>query len=74
MNGEEIEFSRGVPDLHTESYKEILAGNGFGIEANRSAVGTVSAIRHLAPIGLTGDYHPMLKEIAGKTTSLASGY
>ena len=74
MNGDEIEFSGGFTDLHTESYKEILAGNGFGIEANRSAVETVSTIRHLTPIGLAGDYHPMLKEIAGNKSSPRSGY
>ena len=74
MNGDEIEFSGGFTDLHTESYKEILAGNGFGIEANRSAVETVSTIRHLTPIGLSGDYHPMLKEIAGKKSAPGSGY
>ncbi len=31
MEGEEIEFSGGFTDLHTESYKKILGGNGFGI-------------------------------------------
>ena len=74
MNGEEIEFSGGFADLHTESYREILAGNGFGIEANRSAIETVSTIRHLTPIGLTGDYHPLLKEITGKKMSVRTGY
>jgi UDP-N-acetyl-2-amino-2-deoxyglucuronate dehydrogenase len=31
MEGEEIEFSEGFTELHTESYKEILAGRGFPI-------------------------------------------
>jgi UDP-N-acetyl-2-amino-2-deoxyglucuronate dehydrogenase len=30
IEGEEIEFSDGFTDLHTTSYKEILAGRGFG--------------------------------------------
>lgn len=31
MNGNEIEFSDGFTELHTTSYKEILAGRGFGL-------------------------------------------
>jgi UDP-N-acetyl-2-amino-2-deoxyglucuronate dehydrogenase len=31
MNGIEIEFSDGFTELHTTSYKEILAGRGFGL-------------------------------------------
>ncbi|WP_333780779.1 Gfo/Idh/MocA family protein [Tenacibaculum pacificus] len=31
VDGEEIEFSGGFTDLHTESYKGILKGNGFGL-------------------------------------------
>lgn len=31
MNGSEIEFSDGFTELHTTSYKEILAGRGFGL-------------------------------------------
>ncbi len=31
MNGTEIEFSDGFTELHTTSYKEILAGRGFGL-------------------------------------------
>lgn len=61
MDGEEIEFSGGFTDLHVRSYEEILAGRGFGLEANRTAVATVAAIRH-APISpLQGDYHPFLR-------------
>ena len=29
---EEIEFSEGFTDLHTESYRQLLAGNGFGMK------------------------------------------
>jgi UDP-N-acetyl-2-amino-2-deoxyglucuronate dehydrogenase len=61
---EEIEFSGGFTDLHTRSYEEILAGNGFGLEENRAAVETVAAIREAKPLGLTGDYHPFLKNAA----------
>jgi UDP-N-acetyl-2-amino-2-deoxyglucuronate dehydrogenase len=61
MNGKEIEFSDGFTDLHTRVYEDILAGGGYGLEANRVAIETVSEIRRLAPIGLNGDYHPLLK-------------
>lgn len=32
VDGEELEFSEGFVDLHTESYKEILNGRGFGVQ------------------------------------------
>jgi UDP-N-acetyl-2-amino-2-deoxyglucuronate dehydrogenase len=33
INGESFEFSDGFTELHTHSYKEILAGNGFGLQS-----------------------------------------
>lgn len=61
VDGEEIEFSEGFRDLHTRSYAEILAGRGFPPEEVLPSIEIVSAIRNAEPIGLTGDYHPMLK-------------
>lgn len=58
---EQIEFSDGFTDLHTVSYREILAGRGFGLEENRVAIETVAAIRNQTPAGASGDYHPLLK-------------
>ena len=63
VNGEEIEFSGGFTDLHTISYEKILKGEGFGLEAARNSIGIVYTIRNTAPVGLTGDYHPILKSI-----------
>jgi len=63
VNGEEIEFSEGFTDLHTLSYKEILSGNGFGLKDARESVETAYIIRNATPVGLTGDYHPILKTI-----------
>ena len=60
VDGEEIEFSGGFTDLHIRSYEEILAGRGFGLEANRVAIETVAHIRNARPIGLNGNYHPFL--------------
>lgn len=61
VDGEEIEFSGGFTDLHNRSYEEILAGRGFGLEENRTAIATVATIRGAQPLGLQGDYHPFLK-------------
>jgi UDP-N-acetyl-2-amino-2-deoxyglucuronate dehydrogenase len=47
LDGEEFEFSGGFTDLHTESYKHILSGEGFTLEDNRVAIETVSKIRNM---------------------------
>jgi UDP-N-acetyl-2-amino-2-deoxyglucuronate dehydrogenase len=60
VDGEEVEFSDGFTDLHERSYEEILAGRGFGLEENRTAVETVASIRSATPIGPKGDYHPFV--------------
>lgn len=62
VDGEEIEFSGGFTDLHNRSYEEILAGRGFGLEANRCAIATVAAIRAATPKGPSGDCHPFLTQ------------
>ena len=64
VDNEEIEFSGGFTDLHTQSYQEILAGRGFGLEENRVAIDTVSTIRNARPVGPRGEYHPFVKELA----------
>ena len=61
VEGEEIEFSEGFADLHTMSYREILSGNGFGLREARQSVETAYTIRNAKPVGLQGDYHPILK-------------
>lgn len=61
IEGEEIEFSEGFGELHTTSYREILNGRGFGLSDARQSVITAFTIRNSNPVGLVGDYHPMLK-------------
>ena len=63
MGDQEIEFSDGFADLHTELYREILAGRGFGITDARQSIDVVCQIRNAAPLGMKGDYHPFLKSI-----------
>jgi len=62
VDGEEFEFSEGFTELHTMTYKEILAGGGYGLEDARRAIETVYTIRNAKPAGLTGEYHPLLKK------------
>ena len=45
VDGEEIEFSGGFTDLHTRSYEEVLAGNGFGLAETRPSIEAVAHIR-----------------------------
>ncbi len=63
VEGEEVEFSEGFTDLHTATYREIIAGRGFGLDQVRQSVITAYTIRNARPIGLQGNYHPILKEI-----------
>ncbi len=63
VDGGEIEFSEGFTDLHTLTYREILAGRGFGLKDARQSVETAYVIRNATPEGLKGDYHPILKSI-----------
>jgi len=41
----ELDINSGFTDLHTESYKKILAGEGWGIEDARAAIEFVSKLR-----------------------------
>lgn len=61
IEGSEFEFSDGFTELHAETYKDILSGNGFGLKEARTAIEIVHDIRHAEPQGLKGDYHPFAK-------------
>ena len=62
INGNEVEFSTGFSDLHTESYRQILSGNGFGLSDARESVETTSRIRNAKIIESAADYHPVFKK------------
>jgi len=47
IEGQQLEFSDGFTDLHTQSYKDILAGGGFGIKDVKKAIDIVSGIRNV---------------------------
>jgi UDP-N-acetyl-2-amino-2-deoxyglucuronate dehydrogenase len=62
MGGDAVEFSEGFTDLHTESYREILAGRGFTVGDARPAIEMVHGIRNASVMGLVGDFHPLCAE------------
>lgn len=64
LNGREVEFSDGFADLHTESYRHILSGQGYGLAEARPAVEIVHDIRNAPLAGLEGDYHPFCLQAA----------
>ncbi len=65
VDGKEIEFSEGFTDLHTEVYRQILAGNGHGIDVARPSIQLTHQIR-TAPITEPGDLgHPFLTKLRG---------
>ena len=58
VDGEEVEFSEGFTDLHTRSYEEVLAGNGFGLSEVRPSIEIVSAFRTQPIAPRSGIVHP----------------
>ncbi|WP_272152058.1 Gfo/Idh/MocA family oxidoreductase [Tenacibaculum aiptasiae] len=59
VDGNEIEFSGGFTELHTDSYKEILKGNGFGLTDAKPSIQIVHDIRNLGLVNL-GEKHFLL--------------
>jgi UDP-N-acetyl-2-amino-2-deoxyglucuronate dehydrogenase len=63
VEGEELEFSGGFTDLHTQSYERILAGNGYGVEDNRAAIQTVDVMRKSELVENPTNPHPLLAKV-----------
>lgn len=63
VDGEEVEFSGGFTDLHTESYRNVLAGQGFGLELVRPSIEVVSHIRTAPLEPGRGEQHPDIGRI-----------
>lgn len=61
VDGEEIEFSGGFTDLHTQSYQQIQAESGFGLEDARLSIEMVSKIRDMNLMPAAGDQHPITR-------------
>ncbi len=65
ISGEALEFSEGFTDLHTVSYREILAGRGYGLADARHCIETVDAIRRAPVVPGGADAHPFVRRLAG---------
>ena len=64
INNKEVEFSGGFTDLHTTVYRDILNGNGYGIEDARPSIELVHTIRHIEPKLKKNDLsHPFLSNV-----------
>jgi len=61
--GDELEFSKGFTDLHTQSYARILAGNGYGVAENRAAIETVETIRGGKIVSSPSAAHDLLSKL-----------
>lgn len=61
VDGQEIEFSQGFADLHTEIYRDVLSGKGLGIEDARPSISLVHEIRRADVTGVNENAHPYLK-------------
>jgi UDP-N-acetyl-2-amino-2-deoxyglucuronate dehydrogenase len=62
IDGQEMEFSEGFTDLHTEVYRRTLNGNGFGLEDARPSIQLAHDIRVAIPSGVAANSHPLLKK------------
>lgn len=63
IEGDELEFSGGFTDLHTQSYQRILEGNGYGLEENRAAIEIVESIRTAPLVSAIETAHPLLHKV-----------
>ncbi|MBF0502193.1 MAG: Gfo/Idh/MocA family oxidoreductase [Candidatus Riflebacteria bacterium] len=62
LDGKEVEFSEGFTDLHTQVYKRILEGKGFGIEDAVPSINLVHHIRNTSANSTNSDHlHPLFK-------------
>ncbi|MFM9941143.1 MAG: Gfo/Idh/MocA family oxidoreductase [Hyphomicrobiaceae bacterium] len=74
VDGREIEFSEGFTDLHTESYREIMAGRGFPLADVRPSIEAVSGIRTAAIELNKGEQHPFLLRVLGNNGRYQHGW
>ena len=66
IENEELEFSGGFTDLHTQNYQLVLAGKGYVLEENRAAIETVEHIRVANIIENPANPHPFLTKVKNK--------
>jgi UDP-N-acetyl-2-amino-2-deoxyglucuronate dehydrogenase len=64
IDEKELEFTGGFTDLHTEIYKEVIAGRGFGLQDAYASIQLVHNLRHTVPHRATESklMHPILNK------------
>ena len=63
VDGTEVQFSSGFAELHTEVYKETLAGRGFRINSARPSIELVYNVRN-SPLSNGYDIvHPQVEKM-----------
>ena len=60
-NGEELDLSAGFTDLHTDVYRDILDGGGFGVDDALPAIDLIGRIRSTELTTPSSDAHPKVK-------------
>ena len=60
IDSQDLEFSDGFVDLHTQSYTHILDGGGYPVSEARQAIEIVETMRNMDVMTGGGDRHPML--------------
>lgn len=74
LDGKEVEFSEGFTDLHTASYREIMAGRGFALDEVRPSIETVATIRTATVEPGKGEPHPLLAHVRGDNGRYLHGW
>jgi UDP-N-acetyl-2-amino-2-deoxyglucuronate dehydrogenase len=60
IDGDEVEFSDVFGDLHTDVYRETLAGRGFTLADAQPSIQLVHQIRHTSPTPSAEGRHPLV--------------
>ena len=60
VDGQELDLSGGFTDLHTEVYRDILAGGGFGIDDVEASIELAHNIRYSREVPINQLAHPLL--------------
>lgn len=61
VDDEAVEFSEGFTDLHTATYRDILAGGGFGLNEARPSIELVQRIRSAQLVDEPDRTHPFAR-------------
>jgi UDP-N-acetyl-2-amino-2-deoxyglucuronate dehydrogenase len=60
VDGRDLDLSDGFTDLHTEVYRDVLGGGGFGVEDSRPAIELVHGLRTARVAAAPRHAHPLL--------------